>query len=73
MPRDAVSRTANLERNGGKKWVNAETGKTTAIRHIQTGVSRHHGGPIEGLPETFIHHSTIVLRGYKGGPSIGPP
>ena len=24
MPRDAVSRTANVERNGGHKWVNAE-------------------------------------------------
>ena len=23
MPRDAVSRTANVERNGGHKWVNA--------------------------------------------------
>ena len=23
MPRDAVSRTANVERNGGQKWVNA--------------------------------------------------
>ena len=22
MPRDAVSRTANVERNGGHKWVN---------------------------------------------------
>ena len=22
MPRDAVSRTANVERNGGQKWVN---------------------------------------------------
>ena len=24
MPRDKVSRTANVERNGGHKWVNAE-------------------------------------------------
>ena len=23
MPRDAVSRTANVERNGGHKWVNS--------------------------------------------------
>ena len=25
MPRDAVSRTANVERNGGHKWVNTTT------------------------------------------------
>ena len=24
MPRDAVSRTANVERNGGQKWVNVD-------------------------------------------------
>ena len=26
MPRDAVSRTANVERNGGQKWVNHWSG-----------------------------------------------
>ena len=33
----------------------ALAGKTTAVRLIavrETGVSRHHGGPIEGPPET---------------------
>ena len=25
MPRDAVSRTVNVERNGGHKWVNVTT------------------------------------------------
>ena len=25
MPRDEVSRTANVERNGGHKWVNSRT------------------------------------------------
>ena len=32
-----------------------QTRKTTAIRRVavrETGVSRHHGGPIEGPPET---------------------
>ena len=32
---------------------------TLAVR--ETGVSRHHGGPIEGLPETPVHHRTIIL------------
>ena len=27
MPRDAISRTANFERNGGHKWVNKEEKK----------------------------------------------
>ena len=37
--------------------------RTLAVR--ETGVSRHQGGPIEGPPETPVHHSTIVLRKWK--------
>ena len=44
MPRDAVSRTANVERNGGHKWVNQQPhltkecikGLATSVSHEQT-------------------------------------
>ena len=29
----------------------------------QTSVSRHHGGPIKGSPDTSRTYSTIVMRG----------
>ena len=37
MPRDAVSRTANVERNGGQKWVNL---------HISAGILTRIAPPI---------------------------
>ena len=47
----------------------ARAEKTTAIRRVagrEINVSRHHGGPIDGNPETPVHYSTIVLRGLTG-------
>ena len=41
-------------------------GETTAIRRAavrDTGVSRHHEGPIEGPLKLPVHHSSIILRG----------
>ena len=43
--------------------------KTTAIRRAavrETGVPRHHGGPIEVTLKRLEHHGTKVLRGLKG-------
>ena len=43
-----------------------QTEKIKAIRHTtvrETGVSRHHGDPIEGHPKTS--HSSIILRGLR--------
>ena len=34
MPRDAVSRTANVERNGGHKWVNQVDERDQTPRHL---------------------------------------
>ena len=31
----------------------------------ETCVSQHYGGPIEGVPETHGHLSTIVLKGLR--------
>ena len=45
------------------------TAKITAIRRIvvrETGVSRHHGGPIESLTETSrTSQHSIVLRDFR--------
>ena len=53
-----------------------QNGKPTPIRRAavrEAGVSRHHGGPIEGAPPLKLpkYHSTIVLRGLRE-PSIRP-
>jgi len=43
-----------------------QTGKTSAIRRAavrEAGVSRHHGGTIEGLPQ---NPHTITLLSYRG-------
>ena len=72
MPRDAVSRTANVERNGGKKWVNSSLGllllDLLAVR--ETGVSRHHGGTIESPPETSRTSQHNRIEGIKGVPNL---
>ena len=51
-------------------FLHSQSGKTTVIRLTavrQTNVSRHHGGPINGLPEIpRTSQSTILLRGLKG-------
>ena len=42
----------------------------------QTGVSRHHGGPIEGPPEiprTSLHYSTEELKGSKTCSEVALP
>jgi len=52
-----------------------QTGKTTVIRLIavqETGVSRHHGEPIEGSLKPLVHHSTIVLRNLRGSLNRAP-
>ena len=43
--------------------------KTRSVAQLSEGgrLSRHYGAPIQGAPETPpVHHSTIVLRGFKG-------
>ena len=57
MLRDAVSRTANAERNGGHKWVKV-------VREI--GVSEHRGQTNEGPSETFRHNYHYGPEGFKG-------
>ena len=49
-----------------KKTIRQETvtDRLKAVR--ETGVSRHHGGPIEGPLKPPVHHSTIILRGLRG-------
>ena len=45
-----------------------QTGIITAIRPIvarEISVSRHHHVPVVGAPEIPVHHSTIVLRGFR--------
>ena len=44
--------------------------KTLAIRRAavrETSVSRHHGGPIEGPPETPRISLYYRINGFKGG------
>ena len=75
MPRDAVSRTANVERNGGHKWVNVQSQKTTAIRRKtveETVVSRHHKFLIEDLLKPLIQSQHSRIAGIYRGPLIGP-
>ena len=52
------------------------SGKTTAIRRIadrQTGVSRHHGGSIEGSPEIPQTSQYYRIEGLKEWPLIWTP
>ena len=39
MPIDAVSRTANVERNGGHKWVNSTTSPVVPIAVRALGIN----------------------------------
>ena len=43
-----------------------KTSNDRLIAVRETGVPRHQGGPIEGLPEPPVHHSTTVLRALRG-------
>ena len=36
-----------------------------------TGVSRHHGSPIESPLNALEHHSIIELRGLRASPQLG--
>ena len=62
MPRDAVSRTANVERNGGHKWVKEILPATGR----ESGTSRHHGDPIKVILKHLKHHRNMILREFKG-------
>ena len=49
--------------------------KTTAIRRIavrETGVSRPHGGPIEGPPEAPRAPQRYRVEGFKGALNYSP-
>ena len=53
-----------------------QTGKTTVIKRTvvrETGVSWHHKGSIEDLPETPRLPQQYGIEGLQGGPSIEPP
>ena len=57
-------------RQTGKNTTNEKNTTTwrTAIR--EAGISRHHGGPIEGLWNPLKHNITAVSRGLRGVPPI---
>lgn len=53
-----------------------ETGRTTSTRRVavrEAAVSRQHGGPIEGPPETPRTSQHCRIQGFKGRPSIASP
>ena len=58
MPRDAVSRTANVERNGGHKWVNINNPRYISCPEAERLVPRQNGDN-KGPPQ---YHSAVVLR-----------
>ena len=45
------------------------TGRLIGVR--ETGVSRHHGGPIEGPPETPRTSQQYIIERIKGVPDLG--
>jgi len=48
-----------------------ETARTTSIRRVavrKASVSRQHGGPIEGPPETPRTSQHYRIQGFKGDP-----
>ena len=49
MPRDAVSRTANVERNDGHKWVQQEMSHKTTRRQMYLCLINQMGIGIEDL------------------------
>ena len=66
MPRDAVSRTANVERNGGHKWVN---------KQVKTNISAKFDGFIcvenvsVTIPLTIFSEkiwSLVIFNGLHG-------
>ena len=73
MPRDAVSRTANVERTGRHKWVNVRQifpvrncyDCNSRIPVVATLVEllRHHGEPLPTPPQTSRQYGTAGLRG----------
>jgi len=44
--------------------------KTITIRRSDTGVSRHHGGPVAGPPETPRASQHYGIEGLKGSPIV---
>ena len=45
---------------------------TMEKQHEETGVCRHHGDRIEGIPETLGISQHYRIEVFKGGPSLGP-
>ena len=67
MPRDAVSRTANVERNGGHKWIkDMKNWKKIPLVSMQ----RKEWDPIEGASSILRYHSGVVFEGFQGEPRI---
>jgi len=59
MPREAVSRTANVERNGGHKWVNTKDYVTVNLILILTNSNK-----IEQECGTFQYTPALVFNGH---------
>ena len=65
MPRDAVSRTANVERNGGHKWVNRRMDARLPNSQRATNYLTH-VGPTHREGELYIRRSNrIILKKCK--------
>ena len=68
MPRDAVSRTANVERNGGNKWVKllVTASQTTGNSCPRDWRFSPTWGCRDAPLKPFKQHSTIVSRVLRG-------
>ena len=54
---------------GTSKDIRSRLKISTTISRIavrETGVSRHHGGPVEDILKPFKHHSNMVCGGLRG-------
>ena len=49
-----------------------EKQQRSGVADQETGVSRHHGRPIEGLPESPRASQDYHIEGFMWGPLLGP-
>jgi len=60
------SKKCNYNSNFGFIWQESEKNSLVSSAVRETGVSCHHGGPIEGAPETPRASQHYGLEGFKG-------
>ena len=66
-----LRRSPDAKRQNSTQQLAPISSKFKLIAVQETGVSQHHGGPIEGPPETLRTSQHYHIEGIKGVPDLG--